>query len=68
MLVTVPVILNYIGIHNLHQGLVDVATNPSNVNYNPDALNMGSSAGLRYGMVAAVVAMGQVRFDLGYFS
>lgn len=68
MLVTVPVILNYIGIHNLHQGLVDVATNPSNVNYNPDALNMGSSAGLRYGMVAAVVAMGQVLFDQGYYS
>jgi len=67
-IVTIPLILTSVGIETIYNGLVDVATNPDNINYNPEALSMGSSAGLRYGVTAAVVAMGQVLLDQGYYS
>lgn len=67
-LITVPLVIKTLGIGNIYEGLMDVATNPDNVNYNPEALNMGSLVALRYGLVAAVVAMGQVLFDQGYYS
>jgi Na+/proline symporter len=66
--VTVPLVIKTLGIENIYDGLMDVATNPDNVNYNPEALSMGSTVALRYGLVAAVVAMGQVLFDQGYYS
>ena len=67
-LITVPMVFTKIGVHNIYSGLFDVATNPDNINYNPEALTLLSGAGLRYGIVAAVVAMGQVLLDQGYYS
>ncbi|MCL1982448.1 MAG: hypothetical protein FWG53_05060 [Clostridiales bacterium] len=68
LIVTIPLILRTLGIEGIYNGLLDVANNPDNVNYNPEALSMTSAAGLRYGITATVVAMGQVLFDQGYYS
>jgi Na+/proline symporter len=67
-LVSVPLILKTLGLGNIYSGMLDVVNNPDNINYNPQALSMTSAAGLRYGAVAVVVAMGQVLFDQGYYS
>jgi Na+/proline symporter len=67
-LVTTPLVLNTLGIDFIYKGLVDVATNPNNVNYNPEALSLLSGAGFRYGIAAVVIAMGQVLLDQGYYS
>lgn len=67
-LVSVPLIISTLGLDGIYNGMVDVATNPDNVNYNPEALSMTSASGFRYGAVAVVVAMGQVLFDQGYYS
>ena len=68
LLVTVPITLKTIGLETIYKGLVDVATNPLNVNYNKDALNLASLPGFQYGIVAMVVAMGQIILDQGYYS
>ena len=68
IIVSVPLILNSLGMENIYNGLVDVATNPDNINYNPEALTFASSGGFRYGLTAVVVAMGQVLLDQGYYS
>ena len=68
LLVTVPLVLKTIGIDAMYNGMLDVVNNPDNVNYNPEALSMTSSAGLRYGIAAVVIAMGQVLLDQGYYS
>ena len=68
MIVSVPLILQYLGMENIYNGLVDVVTNPDNVNYNPEALSLASGGGFRYGLTAVVVAMGQVLLDQGYYS
>jgi Na+/proline symporter len=67
-LASVPLIIKTVGLENIYEGMVDVATNPGNPNYNPEALSMTSASGFRYGAVAVVVAMGQVLFDQGYYS
>lgn len=67
-LITVPAVLNSLGIDNIYNGLKDAATNPSNPNYNPDALSLLSSSGFRYGIVSMVCCMGQVLLDQGYYS
>lgn len=67
-LITVPAILNSIGLDTIYNGLKDTATNPSNPNYNPDALNLLSASGFRYGIVSMVCCMGQVLLDQGYYS
>ena len=67
-LITVPAVLKSFGLTNIYNGLKDVATNPSNPNYNPDALNLLSSSGFRYGIVSMVCCMGQVLLDQGYYS
>ncbi len=66
--ITVPLIIKSLGMENIYNGLMDVVTNPDNVNFNPQALNLGSSAGFRYGLTAIVIAMGQVLLDQGYYS
>lgn len=66
--ITIPLIVNEIGISNMYTGMVDAATNPSNPNYNPEALDFFSTAGLRYGLAAVVIAMGQVLLSQGYYS
>ena len=68
MIISVPLILNSLGMENIYNGLVDVVTNPDNINYNPEALSFASSGGFRYGLTAVVVAMGQVLLDQGYYS
>lgn len=68
VLVVMPFALKSLGLDFLYSGLKDVATNSANPNYNPDALNFFSRAGLRYGFTALVVAMGQVLLDQGYYS
>jgi Na+/proline symporter len=67
-LISVPLIIKTIGLDNIYRGMIDVVNNPDNINHNPEALSMTSAAGLRYGAVAVVVAMGQVLFDQGYYS
>ena len=68
LLITVPLVLNTLGIESIYNGMIDVVKNPDNVNYNPEALSMTSTAGLRYGITAVVIAMGQVLLDQGYYS
>lgn len=68
LLIVTPIIINHFGMDFIHKGLTDVATNPDNLNYNPDALSLLSSAGLRYGITGMVVAMGQVLLSQGYYS
>lgn len=68
LLITIPLILKSVGIDALYNGMLDVVKNPDNVNYNPEALSMTSTAGFRYGIAAVVIAMGQVLLDQGYYS
>ncbi len=67
-LITVPLVLKTIGMESLYKGMVDVVENSDNINYNPEAMAMTSAAGLRYGVTAVVIAMGQVLLDQGYYS
>lgn len=67
-LVTVPFILNKLGIDSIYNGLKDVATNSSNPIYNKKALSLFSSNGFKYGIVSMVCCMGQVLLDQGYYS
>ena len=39
MLISIPLILRTLGMENIYNGLVDVVTNPDNINYNPEALS-----------------------------
>ena len=68
MIISVPLILRTLGVENIYNGMVDVVTNPDNINYNPEALNLLAGGGLRYGLTAIVVASGQVLLDQGYYS
>lgn len=51
----------------LKQGLLDAKLNAKNVNYNPDFLNIVSRAGIRYTIMAIVIAFGQILFDPAYY-
>jgi Na+/proline symporter len=66
--ITVPFIIKEIGLENLYYGMYDAATNTNNPNYNPEALNLLGPSGLRYGLAAVVIAMGQVVLSQGYYS
>ncbi len=66
--VAMPIILAMLGLNTGFAGMTDVATNPANPNFNPDALNLASFAGLRYGIVAFAVALGQIILSQGYYS
>lgn len=68
LIITVPVILHFLGMDSIYNGLVDVVKNPDNPNYNPDALSLTAPAGIRYGFTCIVVCMGQVLLDQGYYS
>ncbi|MBR5468626.1 MAG: Na(+)/glucose symporter [Firmicutes bacterium] len=68
MIISVPLILKTLGVESIYNGMVDVVTNPANINHNPDALNPLASGGLMYGFTAIVVASGQVLLDQGYYS
>lgn len=64
----VPLIVKEVGLSTMFNGLLDASLNKDNPNYNPEALDFFSTAGLRYGFTAVVVAMGQVILSQGYYS
>lgn len=68
MIFTIPLILKYFGMDAIYDGMLDAATNTANPNYNPDALNPFSGAGINYGIVCVIVCMGQILLDQGYYS
>jgi urea-proton symporter len=68
MFIAIPLIIKHIGLSTIYEGLQNAATDPKNPNYNPQALEFFSGAGLRYGLTAVVVAMGQVLLSQGYYS
>jgi len=52
----------------IYKGLQEAATNSADPNYNPSLLTVNSLAGFKYGIIALVVALGQVLLDQGYYS
>lgn len=66
--ITVPIIVRELGIEHIYNSLLNSTTDSANPNHNPDALNFFSTAGLRYGLSAVVVAMGQVLLSQSYYS
>lgn len=68
MVATIPLILHYFGINTLYKGLMRAAADSSSAHYNPDALNLMSHSGMRYGLVCFIVCMGQILLDQGYYS
>src|SRR5699024_6135112 len=63
----IPLILKQYGMDTLYNGLIEVAENKSNPNYNPDVLNPLAPAALRYMVIAMVVSMGFVLLGQGYY-
>jgi Na+/proline symporter len=51
----------------MKEGLLNAQNNPLNANYNPDVLNLASLTGLRYSVMAVVIAFGQILFDPAYY-
>lgn len=66
--ITVPLVVSKLGIENIFYSMLESSKNTSDPNYNPDALNFFNTAGLRYGLSAVVVAMGQVLLSQSYYS
>ncbi len=66
--ITVPFIVKELGLTQMFEALSIISTDKSHPDYNPDALNFFNSAGLRYGLSAVVVAMGQVLLSQSYYS
>jgi len=66
--ITIPFIVRELGIENMFSSLLASTTDTANPNHNPDALNFFNTAGLRYGLAAVVVAMGQVLLSQSYYS
>jgi len=61
-------VAKYIDIKMIYEGLIDTATNSGSTNYNPSILMLNSISGFKYGVIAIVVAFGQVLLDQGYYS
>lgn len=68
MIICIPLVMKVLGLENIYNGLKDVASNPANEYYEPEALSLTSSSGFHYGIAAVVVAFGQVLLDQGYYS
>ncbi|EMR06611.1 Na(+)/glucose symporter [Bhargavaea cecembensis DSE10] len=66
--VTVPFIVKELGVAHIFESLNIIATDASHPEHNADALNFFSTAGLRYGLSAVVIAMGQVLLSQSYYS
>ncbi|WP_199435452.1 sodium:solute symporter family transporter [Qaidamihabitans albus] len=66
--VLLPVVATNIGIGNIYEGLAQVAGNPDNELYNPDALTLLAPAAIRYCLIALVISMGFVLLNQGYYS
>lgn len=52
----------------LYDGLLNSSQDRANPNYNPGVLMLNSINGMKYGLIALVVALGQVLLDQGYYS
>lgn len=61
-------LVNHFDLAFLYRGLSEVSRDPGNINYNPEALMLNSVKGITYGFTAAIVAMGQVLLDQGYYT
>jgi Na+/proline symporter len=61
-------LLKNLGVHFIYDGLLDAARNSKNPNYNGSVLLLNSASGMKYGLIALVVALGQVLLDQGYYS
>ncbi|WP_027399151.1 sodium:solute symporter family transporter [Anaerovorax odorimutans] len=61
------ILLQGFNMMEIKQGLLDVKNNPNNVNYNPNILNIASLTGIRYTIMAVVIAFGQILFDPAYY-
>ena len=68
LIICIPIVIKTLGLENIYNGLKEVATDPSNEYYEPQALSLTSSSGFHYGIAAVVVAFGQVLLDQGYYS
>ena len=66
--VAMPIILSRVGLPAIYQGMREVASDPQAINHNPNALNLFSLAGFRYGIVGFAVAIGQILLSQGYYS
>src|SRR5690625_2272896 len=66
--ITVPILVSKLGMENMFNSLLTSTKDINDPNYNPDALNFFNTAGLRYGLSAVVVAMGQVLLSQSYYS
>jgi len=66
--VAMPLILSKLGLANIYEGMKQVATDPNDVNHNPDALDIFAPGGFRYGIVGFAVAVGQIILSQGYYS
>lgn len=57
-----------LGIDFLYRGLSDASGNVQNPNHDPSLLLLSSFSGMRYGLIALIVALGQVLLDQGYYT
>ena len=61
------IILRRYDIETLYHGLNSVANDPTNKNYNPQAMNLLSKSGIMYGFSAIFIALGQILVDPAYY-
>ena len=66
--ITIPFLVRELGIEHIYNSLLTSTRDTTDPNYNPEALNFFNTAGLRYGLSAVVVAMGQVLLSQSYYS
>lgn len=66
--ITVPFIVKELGLAHIFESLNIISTDTSHPDHNANALNFFNTAGLRYGLSAVVIAMGQVLLSQSYYS
>ncbi|SIT72339.1 sodium:solute symporter family transporter [Edaphobacillus lindanitolerans] len=66
--ITVPFIVKELGLAHIFESLKIISTDTAHPEHNPDALIFFNTAGLRYGLSAVVIAMGQVLLSQSYYS
>lgn len=67
ILVFAYIILGRFDMDTLYTGLSSVANDPSNRNYNPQAMNLLSKSGMMYAFSAVLIALGQILADPAYY-
>ncbi len=61
------IIISKFDIALLYAGLQQVQSDPSNNNFNPDALDFFSRSGVMYAFSAIIIALGQICLDPAYY-